>query len=91
MDDPHAADGFDEGVLDRGVELRFGGCEHLRGHPQVRRTHLVESLPQLAQRVGPVMAHLLAQRAHDVEGRLDVELRTRQRIAQAACIEGGQG
>ena len=89
VDDPGAPDGLLEGDPQLRVEGLAGRLENLGGHPKVLGTDPVETLGELAQRLGPSMRDGVEDRAHLVGGRRDVELRPRQHLTHGAPLQAG--
>ncbi len=63
------------------------GPQHVGGHPEVGRSHAVEALTEVAQRLGSAMRDVLTERPHLLEGGRDIELGSGQGPAQEAHVE----
>ena len=87
VNDPHPTNGLGQRRPHVWVEPFQSGLQDLGRHPQVGRSDPVESLPQVAQRLGPTVAHVVTDRSNRSQRRLDVELGAGQRLSKGASIE----
>ncbi|CAM5422900.1 hypothetical protein SFUMM280S_05799 [Streptomyces fumanus] len=60
-----------------------------RGHPDLLQPHTVEPLGEVDQRRVAPMMHVLADRAHLVQGGRDVEVGSGQQVAQGGALGEG--
>ncbi len=82
MDQAGAADGLFEGGADLRVERLQGLVQGLNGDAGRGEVEAVEPMGQLPNALRALMAHLLADGPHLLEGGLHVELGAGQHVAQ---------
>ena len=87
VDDAHSSNGLLKGRPHIRVERLQSRLQDLCRHPQPAGSDPVEPLPQVAQRLGSTMAHVLADRSNRRQRRLDVELGSGQHLTKGVGIE----